>query len=160
MSALSEAHPMRILFVLLILSVLGACASGAKTNKDSAVDNHPALTHQLSWTHTHEIRFGDSSKVTGYLVEFLKAPDGLKLDRDFPSGTVLLQDLDFTTIGMITPGREGVSFNNDGNPSSLGHGGRDQLVMAIFGRTERPQFTSIIPGLDEHARRRGEPAGL
>lgn len=146
---------MRTFIVLLLLSALGACASSHKASDAAPAGNHPALSHELAWTHTHEIRFGLASEVSGYLVEFLRVPDGLELKREFPAGTVLLQDIDFLTVGMITPGREGVSFNPQGDPRSLGHGGRDQLVMAMFGSTERPRYTSIIPGMEDHGRRQG-----
>lgn len=130
----------------LLCSLLAACAAGGDRPAEVAA-SHPALARELAFTHTHEIRFGESLQVVGYLVEFLRLPDGIQETRDYPAGTVLLQDRDFHTIGLITPGREGLALDDQGEPRSLGHGGRDALVSAIFGRSEAPRFQSILPGL-------------
>jgi hypothetical protein len=138
---------MRQLATLLLILATAACASGSRADTVPVAEAHPALDRQLAYTHTHEIRFGTSDRVHGYLVEYLRLPEGLELEREFPQGTVLLQDTEFRTFGVITPGLEGLTFDKEGNPRTLGRGGRDQLVMAIFGRTERPSYTSILPGV-------------
>ena len=133
---------------LLLCALLAACSSGSPRQHDGRVAaSNPLLQNEYAFTHTHEVRFGESQQVVGYLVEFLRMPEGLEDQRDFPPGTVLLQDARFETIGMITPGREGIVFDAEGAARSLGHGGREQLVMAAFQRSERPHFTSILPGV-------------
>jgi len=136
-------------FLSLVLALsFSACASDAPAEQEAeaVVTEHPALTRQMAFTHTHEVNFGESEQVVGYLVEFLRVPEGVVDERTFPAGTVLLQDLEFKTVGLITPGQEGVAFDDQGVPTSLGHGGREQLVMAMFERSERPHFRSIMSG--------------
>ena len=88
--------------LLLILALLAtACASGSRADSAPRAEEHPALEHQLAYTHTHEIRFGTSERVTGYLVEFLRLPEGVELKREFPAGTVLLQDLACASVAQI-----------------------------------------------------------
>lgn len=138
---------MRLLAVLLYACALACSSSTARQGDKELTATHPALARQLAYTHTHEVRFGNSQVVAGYLVEYLILPEGMADTRDFPAGTVLLQNPNFVTIGLITPGNDGLAFDSMGEPTHLGHAGRDQQVMAVFGRSERPRFTSILPGL-------------
>lgn len=129
-----------------LLLLLAAACAGSDPEQDPADAPHPALARQLAWTHTHEIRFGEDSFVSGYLVEFLTMPAGLEDDRPYPAGTVLLQDEQLRDIGMISPDNRAYTFDAQGRIVDLGHGGRDDQVAAIYGRQERPTFTSILPG--------------
>jgi hypothetical protein len=101
---------------------------------------------QLAWTHTHEVRFGSDGHVSGYLVEFLTVPTGYDDQRDYPAGTVLLHDAKLRTIGMISPHNRAYGYDADNREVDLGVGGRDDQIAYIFGRSERPRYTSIQPG--------------
>ncbi len=133
----------RTLACLLLL--FAACAGPARQD-DVAEPTHPALAKQLAWTHTHEIRFGGDTFVSGDLVEFLTMPAGLEDTRPYEPGTILLQDTQLETVGMISPGNRAYTFDHEGQIVDLGVGGRNDQVCSIFGRQERPQYTSLTPG--------------
>jgi len=135
-----------VLSASLLLFGLTACASREATTEPAPVPDSPALANQIDWTHTHEIRFGMDSFVSGYMVEFMILPEGIDDARDYPTGTVLLQDRELRTIGMISPGNRAYAFDDADQIVDLGVGGRDDQVAAIYERTERPQYTSIFPG--------------
>ena len=137
-----------VLSASLLLFGLTACASREASTEPGPMPDHPALAQQIDWTHTHEIRFGMDGFVSGYMVEFLVLPDGIDEARDYPVGTVLLQDIALRTIGMISPANRAYTFDDANQIVDLGVGGRDDQVAAIYGRTERPTFTSLFPGLE------------
>jgi len=134
--------------VLLLLVVLPACASVAGPVQPPIPSGDLSLNSALllDWTHTHEVRFGSDGYVSGYLVEFLIVPDGYDDQRDYPAGTVLLHDAELRAIGMISPYNRAYTYDSDDKIVDLGVGGRDDQVAAIFERTERPRYTSILPG--------------
>ncbi|MFT7462614.1 MAG: hypothetical protein ACI9EF_000956 [Pseudohongiellaceae bacterium] len=135
---------LRAVLTATLLFGLTACASGPAPMEEPPAPMHPALVEQYAYTHTHEIRFGMDGFVSGYLVEFLTLPDGIEAERDYPAGTVLLQDLQLKTIGMISPGNQAYAFDESDQIVNLGVGGRDDQVAAIDGRTERAQFTALF----------------
>ncbi len=136
-----------VLTASLLLFGLTACASREAAADQGTLPGHPALAQQVDWTHTHEIRFGMDGFVSGYMVEFLNLPAGIDEARDYPAGTVLLQDTALRTIGMISPGNRAYTFDDENQIVDLGVGGRDDQVAAIYKRTERPQYTSLFPGV-------------
>lgn len=140
--------PEMLRVVLLLLVVLPACAFQAGPAQPLIPSGDLSLNSALllDWTHTHEVRFGSDGYVSGYLIEFLIVPDGYDDQRDYPAGTVLLHDAKLRTIGMISPHNRAYTYDSDNKIVDLGVGGRDDQVAAIFERTERPRYTSILPG--------------
>lgn len=131
--------------IACLLLLLAAC-SGPAQQDDVTESLHPALARSLAWTHTHEIRFGEDSFVSGYLVEFLTMPAGLDDNRPYPAKTVLLQDTQLNDVGMITPGNRAYTFDDQGQIVDLGVSGRNDQVCTVFSRRERPRYTSLTPG--------------
>jgi len=135
--------------LLATLLVLVSCASdGGRVASAGGPAGRGDLSvaRDLDFSHTYEVWFSGSSAPQGYLIEFYRAPQGIDDRRVHEPGTALVQDASLATVGMITPGGRGYTFDAEGASHDLGYGSRSALVARMLGGAEPVRYVTAQPG--------------
>ena len=107
-------------YLLPALLLIAACAGPDAPPEQPGVWRTPApdeaAAHDLSYTETFEIRFGD--ELVGYLVEVRPMPANQLDERPFKAGTTLIEDTHFDFLGFISP-------------ADAGYGGRTEQIIGL-----------------------------
>ncbi len=132
----------------LLLALTTALATGCASGRSaSSVElDGPRVAREHAYTQLLEIRAGGDPAVRGYLVEFTAVPLGIRDERPYPVGTVLVQDADMTTVGFVTPSGSGFAFDDAGTSHERGRGTRADVVGLILGTREPLRFRAIVAG--------------
>jgi len=132
------------LLLALTTALATGCASGRSAGPTGLDGERVAREH--AYTQLLEIRVGGESAVGGYLVEFTAVPLGIRDERPYPVGTVLVQDADMRTVGFVTPAGSGFAFDEDGWSHPRGRGARADVVGLILGTREPLRFRALVVG--------------
>ena len=120
----------------LLTAALALCAcSPFETQPPAAADPLAASLPPATgddFTRTLIVDVGGTP--SGYVVEVLDVPQGLRDERPYPVGTWLVQDIDFTLVGFISPSGTAYVFGDDHRARPAGFGSRDMSVAAILKR--------------------------
>ncbi len=133
----------RCLAVLLLLLV--GCASRAEHVAAARVERDLQVASGHAYTRLVEVRFGDPAELAGYLVEFAGLPLGIRDERPYSPGSVLVQDRKLANLGFITPGGHAYAFDADGLAHDRGWLSRDEHVRALLGASGTPIYHVISP---------------
>jgi len=123
-------------------SLAGACV-GPNTGSDDS--QRPARTRataaDLAPAQTFEIRFG--SDLAGYLIDVLPTEPGQADTRAYEPGTAVIQSLDHTLLGFISPHGTTYRFNEAGEAKTVAFGSRTTSITAFFRKNDPPTLTPI-----------------
>jgi hypothetical protein len=147
----ARASRAALLASLAAAALLPACASykhhepiGDTTPRDAATRE---TAHDLSYTTTSEIRFGD--ELVGYLVEVQPVPGGVVDERKWEPGTAIIEDTKFVYIGILSPHGTTYRYDADGQLKKVGLGigeGRGADIATFFHRNGEPKLVPVTPG--------------
>jgi hypothetical protein len=122
---------------------LAAACVGPGTGPDDS--QRPARTRataaDLAPTQTFEIRFG--SELAGYLIDVLPAEPGQPDTRAYEPGTAVIQSLDHTLLGFISPHGTTYRFDEAGEAQTVAFGSRSTSITAFFRKNDPPALTPI-----------------
>lgn len=125
---------------LALVALVSSCA-GPNTGPDDS--QRPARTRasaaDLAPAQTFEIRFG--SELAGYLIDVLPTEPGTPDTRAYEPGTAVIQSLDRTLLGFISPHGTTYRFNEAGEAKTVGFGSRTTSITAFFRKNDPPTLT-------------------
>lgn len=124
---------------LALLALVPACV-GPNTGPD---DSRPARTRQsaadVAPSQAYTISF--DGQVVGYLIEVLPMAAGSPDPRAYEPGTALIEDLDHTLLGYISPHATTYRFDESGAARTVGFGSRNSSITAFFRKNDPPTLT-------------------
>lgn len=128
------------LAIVSLLLLVAACAADPKDARDLLPE--PVIARGMEFTRTHAVNFGDDTRPAGYLVEFLRVPNGVVDERVYSAGTALIQDALLADVGFVSPAGAGYRFEGGGT-APLGFAARTVHVTTLLGGEGRPALTPV-----------------
>lgn len=133
---------LRSLTFLVLLAVATSCASWHSTSASSSDGANTAATgspappplqvaRATQFTETYELLV-DGEHV-GYVTEFLDVPIGTRDSRPLPTGSLMVEDLDFRWLGYVLPSDEAFTFDDRNRIEPVDAKTRDAQLTAIIG---------------------------
>ncbi len=136
------------LLIVVLLGVVGCTASDPIIAANDGIARPPttlAAAQDLDFTETSEVLV--RGEVIGYVKTLLELPEGIEDKRAWPTGTLLVQDLELEWIGFVSPRGAAYRFDEQGNATPVGVGSRLGSVGRMLGTTEFPKLRSVSPGV-------------
>jgi len=131
----------------LLLLLLAACAGHSEHVAGGSTSRQLDVATGHAFTRLVEVRFGADLEPSGYLVEFAALPLGIRDERLYTSGSVLVQDRGLRDLGFITPGGHAYAFDAQGKALDRGWLARDAHVRALLGGSGPPRYRVLSPDL-------------
>lgn len=130
-----------LLLICALLASTSACsifhtAPDAPSDEVVAATGSPAppplsVVRSTQYTETFELRV--DGRHVGYVTEFLEAPMGAQDSRPLPTGSLMVEDLEFRWLGYVDPRGEAFVFDDRDRVQPVGARGRDAQLTAIAG---------------------------